>query len=121
MHIPNHSVKREKMLRESDGGLGETDFFVKSFKGSSTMKRLFLLQIFIVVVNTTSETLRRQPSSGLRAFDISTRYFADLISIYRDSDIVWTTIDAVSPAANRHNFQVLSSLSSHLLPVRNCR
>ncbi|KAF7382626.1 hypothetical protein HZH68_015545 [Vespula germanica] len=90
------------MLRESDGGLGETDFFVKSFKGSSTMKRLFLLQIFIVVVNTTSETLRRQPSSSLR-------------------DIVWTTIDAVSPAANRHNFQVLSSLSSHLLPVRNCR
>nr|KAF7396991.1 hypothetical protein H0235_016528 [Vespula pensylvanica] len=66
MHIPNHSVKREKMLRESDGGLGETDFFVKSFKGSSTMKRLFLLQIFIVVVNTTSETLRRQPSSSLR-------------------------------------------------------
>ncbi|XP_047365765.1 A disintegrin and metalloproteinase with thrombospondin motifs 7 isoform X2 [Vespa velutina] len=54
------------MLRESNGGHGEMDFFVKLFKGKSTMKSLFLLQIFIVVVNTTSESLRRESSSSLR-------------------------------------------------------
>ncbi|KAI4472733.1 hypothetical protein M0802_016537 [Mischocyttarus mexicanus] len=64
MHIPNREEEKlETMRHKSDVNLTVTDFHLKSLKGSLTMKRIFILQIFIVISHTTSETLRREPSN----------------------------------------------------------